>query len=486
MNTKEDIENYFLELYRKTKNYSYEKFLETVYHYNVSIGDYNKPIFFDLQKTIFEALKQDINVKPEIKYWDSLGWTNTFILFNKFFNYYNRVILDFPIFNYDMDKICPTIINFIIYNSITCKISVHKNNKNPVFKIEVYDIKDANRLIDFFESNNKIKNIVKSRVFPLLIQKYYIGIYREYDPYDFKSTYLRYLYEFFSLCKEEKEVLISRFRDFLSKIYRFEINPNEKRMLGFIIDYIYQYENINSYEKLFINNKSLKLSGYNCNYYNFIADEQGNMKFVLKEDPSVVVQYGSLEFLSLVYSKFYENNVKTHDSERIYDDFCGMYDSILSNNCENINILLKLVDDNKMNMTYKKMYLMASAYFAHKKFGIGIEIVNNILNRLLSELEGVKYTEEKRIDLGNKYLLTEEYGNKIVNLNNGKMITIKDYFVKNNVTSIINPEDIINLKDGSVTNGKVFLDNIYKLLSKYNSFNELIKNEISSIEKQNN
>ena len=62
----------------------------------------------------------------------------------------------------------------------------------------------------------------------------------------------------------------------------------------------------------------------------------------------------------------------------------------------------------------------------------------------------------------------------------------KDYFVKNNVTSIINPEDIINLKDGSVTNGKVFLDNIYKLLSKYNSFNELIKNEISSIEKQNN
>ena len=66
------------------------------------------------------------------------------------------------------------------------------------------------------------------------------------------------------------------------------------------------------------------------------------------------------------------------------------------------------------------------------------------------------------------------------------MITIKEYFVKNNVTSIINPEDIINLKDGSVTNGKVFLDNIYKLLSKYNSFNELIKNEISSIEKQNN
>lgn len=486
MNKREDIENYILDLYRKTKNLNFEKFIETVFHYNVKIGDYDKPLVFDLQKYLFESIKADISVKPEIKYWDTNEWSNSFILFDKYFKYYNKIVLDFPIFDYDLEKVCPTIINFIVYNSITAKISVHKKIKNPSLKIEIYDMNDANKLIDFFETNNKISNIVKSRVLPFLIQKNYIGIYREYDPYDFKNFYIKNLYEYFSLCIEEKEVSISKFKEYLNRVYRFEKNSNEKRMLNFLIDYIYTYENIDSFEKLFNLNKSLKLSGYNCNDYDFITDENGNMEFILKEDNSVVIKYGSLDFYNLIYSKFYENNVRTQDSDRIYDDFCGMYDSVLSSNFENTNIILNLVNNNKMNLTYKIMYIIASGYFAHRKFGISFEIIKRVIDDLISKLKGEDTEITKSYDLGNKYILDDEYGNRIINLKNGSMTTIKEYFKKNNVNSFIKPEDIIKLKDGNSTNGRVFLDNIYKLINKYNSFEELIKNEISSIDSQNN
>ena len=222
MNNKEEIENYFLELYKKTKNYSFEKFLETVFHYNIQIGNYNKPIFFDLQKCTLDILKEINTIKPEIKYWNSFGWNNVFVIFNKYFTYYNKIVLDFPIFDYDIDKICPTIIKYIIFNGITSKISFHNVNKNPLFKIEIYNIDDVNKIINFFYSNNKISSITKSRVIPLLIQKNYIGIYREYDPFDFKNYYLSKLFEFYNICLEEKDVKISKFRDYLSKIYRFE------------------------------------------------------------------------------------------------------------------------------------------------------------------------------------------------------------------------------------------------------------------------
>jgi len=166
MNTKEEIENYILELYKKTRNYNFDKFVETVFHYNVKIGDYKKPISFDLQKLIKDLLNEEYDVTPDVRFWNYRSWSNAFIMFDRFFKYFNKVILDFPIFDYDLNIACSPIIKYIIYNKITAKVSIHKVIKNPSLKIEVYDIEDAKNIIEFFGTNNKTSNLVKSRVIP--------------------------------------------------------------------------------------------------------------------------------------------------------------------------------------------------------------------------------------------------------------------------------------------------------------------------------
>ncbi len=383
MNNRDDIEQYFIDLYRKTKNCNFEMFIETVFNYNIKIGDYNKPLFFDLQKNIFDSLTNDIPIMPEVKYWESLGYINSFILFNKFFKYYSKIVLDIPIFDYDMDKICPAIIKFIIYNTITCKISVHKKIKNPSFKIEVYDIKDADKIIDFFGSNNKINNVVKSRVIPFLIQKNYIGIYKEYDPYNFKNFYATNLYEFFNTCLDEKEVNINRFKDYLNKIYRFEKNPNKKRMYGFLIDYIYCYDDIDNYEKLFNVDKNLKINSLNPLNYAFIKEDK---KFVSKTNPNEIISYGTSDYLGLMYYDFYENNIKADDYEKLYDDFCGIYDNLLSSNFKNTDIFINLLSNNN-DIEYKIKYILSSGYFAYKKLGISLDIIYKLMDELLVKIK---------------------------------------------------------------------------------------------------
>lgn len=386
MNNKDDIENYLIELYRKTKNYNFDKFVETIFHYNVKIGDYKKPISFDLQNLMFELLNEEYDIKPEVRYWNNSNWSNVFILFNRFFKYYNKVILDFPIFDYDLNIACPPIIKYIIYNKITAKVSVHKKIKNPSLKIELYDINDANNIIDFFESNRKTNSLIKSRVVPFLIQKNLIGIYREYSPFDFKNYYIKNLYEYFSLCREEKEITISKFTNYINRLYRFEKKSNEKRMLRFLSDYLYMYDDTSKYERLFSCEPNMEVIGQNHNDYLFIANPQGDMNFVLKEDKNEIVTYGSELFFYLVYSKFYDNYIKRQDIYKYYDDFNGIYDSILSKNFENINIILDLVKNNNMNIVYKEMYVIASGYYAYRKIGIPFNIVKSIIDKIIIKI----------------------------------------------------------------------------------------------------
>ena len=387
MNNREDIEKYYIELYRKTKNCSFEKFVETVFHYNVRIGDYNKPISFDLKNEVVNILKEEkLEIEPDIKYWNYRSWSNTFIIFDKLFKYYNRIILDFPIFDYDLSVACPPIIKFILYNNITAKISVHNVIKNTIFKVEVYDIEDANKIIDFFGTNNKISNIVKSRVIPFLIQKNLVGIYKEYDPFDFINYYIKNLYEYFSLCIEEKEVTISKFTNYINKVYRFEKKDNERRMLRFLSDYLYMYEDTPRYERLFSTIPNMNLNGLDLNDYLFKCDQKDNLFFISKKD-NTIITYGSEIYFSLIYTKFHDDYIKIQDAKKYYNDFNGIYDNILSNNFKNVDIILDLIKYVNAGIIYKKMYIIASGYYAYKRLGIPFDIIKKITDRILFKLK---------------------------------------------------------------------------------------------------
>ncbi len=384
MNNRDEIENYFLDLYRKTKNYNFEKFIETVFHYNIQIGNFNKTYSFDLQKNIIDSIGNDLKEIPEIKYWESPGWYNSFIMFSKFFTYYNKIVLDFPIFDYDLNTIFPLIIKYIIYNGITAKVSVHKVIKNPSLTIEVYKIEHAENLIDFFSSNNKINNVIKSRVVPFLIQKNYIGIYREYDPIDFKIFYIKYLYNYFSLCLDEKKVSINGFRDFISRIYRFEKNPNERRMLNFLISYIYAYDNMENYSSLFKHDKDMFFGGLNIEKYNIIMDDK-NIDFITREN-NRKVEYKTEEYINLIYIMFCNKFVKLDNYIQIYDDFCGIYDNIISNNFENTEIIINSLKNRNMTYIDKKIYVIASGFFAFKKLDIPLDIIYSLTYQLLDKM----------------------------------------------------------------------------------------------------
>jgi hypothetical protein len=213
-----------------------------------------------------------------------------------------------------------------------------------------------------------------------------IGIYKEYDPYDFKNYYIKNLYEYFSLCDGEKDVTISKFTNYINKLYRFEKNPNERRMLRFLSDYLYAYEDLERYEKIFTIVPSMKLNGEDINNYTFVSDSKGNMMFIEKKDNRVVT-YGSEQFFYLIYAKFYEDYMKIQNEKKYYNDFNGIYDMVLSKNFEKEYMILDLVSNNNMDIVYKEMYIIASGYYAFRKISIPFNVVRKIIDERLIKLK---------------------------------------------------------------------------------------------------
>ena len=89
---------------------------------------------------------------------------------------------------------------------------------------------------------------------------------------------------------------------------------------------------------------------------------------------------------------------------------------------------------------------------------------------------------ESVVKVSNEYILSDELANKLVDLYDGKKISFKDYLNQYDILSSIKVDTIIHMKDGTVTNGKDFIDNLYKHISFYNSFSELFEDMVSMIE----
>ncbi len=78
--------------------------------------------------------------------------------------------------------------------------------------------------------------------------------------------------------------------------------------------------------------------------------------------------------------------VKLDNYIQIYDDFCGIYDNIISNNFENTEIIINSLKNRNMTYIDKKIYVIASGFFAFKKLDIPLDIIYSLTYQLLDKM----------------------------------------------------------------------------------------------------
>ena len=218
------------------------------------------------------------------------------------------------------------------------------------------------------------------------------------------------------------------------------------------------------------------------------------MKYFINKEDGEQIEYGSEVFLNIAYSKYNENVIKRETNNKFYFDFYNIYNNILCSQYKNTDYLLSLIND-KMDIINKILIILSSAFFAHKKMNFPIKTVYTILDDILPKIyvytspvvpsidETISSTDSNvEVKVSNDYILSEELANKLVDLLDGRKISFKDYINKYDILSSIMNDTIIHMKDGTVTNGKDFIDNIYKHISFYNSFSELFEDMVSMIE----
>ena len=485
MNQKEILKKYLITLYEIYKKNNYENFNNYCYSYNIKIGNYNKKIN-SLSKKVFDAIiafLTENKVKNAYKEYNNFYKVSAYFVKN---NYPTpKVSMDIPVFEENYQIISLLLVQFMAENNINFNIKLLKNHKNPIFEIKVDDVLSAKKIINEFESNEKIKNEIKSRVMPFIPQINLIGIYYDYKPYNFKCFLIKTLYEYYSKIEViDDETVLDDFQIYLENIYKKERKLNKKRMYYSLYNSIKIINNDNNAFELFRYNSNLELSSIDSNYCNLKKDSN-NMIYFLNKDDNMNISFGSEDFLNITYSKFYENIMKKEKNDTYYNYFYNIYSKILSDNYKDIEKYLDFSNINNDDI-YQKMMLISSAYFAYKKMDFTLENINEILVYVFFKVYKIKLNlknrSEKEIALSDYFPLSIEYGNKVIDLKNNTKTTIKDYFRTYNVLKTISMTSKVYLKDGNIILGKDFLYNLYIYIGKYENFKELINDMVSIIE----
>lgn len=482
MNKVEELNNYLKNMYDFYQKSNFKFFLEKCMNYNIKIGDYGKDIDLLSRKvfsSVLNAMPQE-SVKFEYKNYINCYYLNVFSLNNNKVKY--NIIVDVPVFEDNYERIALKCLKFLLDNKVNFSMKFYKKLKNSFFKIYFEDLGQLKLFINYFGNNEEITSETKSRILPFLNSINLLGIYTEVSPYSFKNYFIYQLYLYFSYCNINDigdRVSLDDFHSYIRNKFKTEKRDNKKRMYNILFNYL----DIMLYEKdlylLFNENSVMNLSSYMSNDYILKLDNNKMIYFIDKEE-GIEIKYGSIDFLNIAYSKYYDNVIKKEQNDKYYNDFYTVYNDILCSNFKNINSILKLLNP-KMDNINKLLVIFSSAYFAHKKFDLSIKTIYKLLDTVVPLI--YTYDFKDVVSIGNNnYILSDEYANMIVNLNDGTKITIREYFKRFDVLKNIKNDSKIIFKSGDEFNGKEYLDNLFKYISKYDNYDELLNNLVESIE----
>ena len=394
----------------------------------------------------------------------------------------NNIIIDIPVFEDNYEKITLNIINYLIEHRFNFSFKFYKLLKNSYFKLIFEDVGQCKSFCEYFNMNNEINSCILSRCIPFINNYNLLGIYTEIEPFSFKNFYIKYLYQYFcdSVRKQTETITLDDFYKYVYNKYKIERNLNRKRMFKILVNYldiIIRHSNIFD---LFVTNTVMNISSYSPNEYNLKLDNNKMLYFISKTD-GIEIKYGSIDFLNIAYSKYYDIVMKKEQNDKYYNDFYNIYSSILSSDFKNINIILTLLND-KMDIINKFLIIFSSAFFAIEKLGFSDKVIFLILDKIIPSIYTYKEGELKDLILSNEYILSDEYANKIINLLDGTKISFKEYLYSNDILDNIKNNYVLHMKSGEVINGKEFLDNLYKYVSNYNNFNDLFDDMVYMME----
>lgn len=494
MEEKKEIENYLKKLYEFYEKSNYKYFVEKCLSFNIKIGDYNKNIS-SLSKKVYEGILNSLNNSDcRTEYRETNYYYYLKLEYSNAPSCVNKIIVDIPVFEENYEYAANLIYKYLDSNKFNFSMKFYKLMKNSYFKIEFYDFSQFKRFSDFFNMNTEINSFVKSRVIPFLNTCNYLGVYTEVLPYSFKNFYIKNLYLYFSHFNNNKsgdEVNIEDFFNFVSNELKICKNLNERRMYSILLEYLDISINSKDLYCLFDTNTVMSLGSYNPNDYILKTDNE--MIYFINKDDGEEFRYGSEDFLNIAYSKYYENVIKKEKNNKFYFDFYYIYNIILSSQYKEMDLILSLIND-KMDIINKLLIILSSGYFAHKKMNFSIKNVYYILDNIIPKVynyssENIRNNNNSIFNgnditnkCSNEYILTEEIANKLVNLNDGTKISFSDYIEKYDILTNIKNDTIIHLKDGSIVDGKTFIDDLYKYISFYNSFGELFDDMVIMLE----
>lgn len=485
MNKKDLLENYLKKLYKIYNEKNFDTFVNTILSYNIRIGDYNKNIL-PISKKIFDEI---LLLLPESKAKFSYKEFNNFYKINVIYNIYNdptpKVIIDVPVFIENYEKITINLVNFLIKNKINSYIKLQKVSKNPLLEIRVDNDIEAKKVVNHFRIDEFISSEIKSRVIPFLPEDNLLGFSYEYKPYNFKNFYYICLYKFFSIIKDENEINLDNLEKYVDNLYKIEKRLNKKRMYLSIYETIKAINHDEDIYSMFRYNSDMNIGSMNPNEYDLKLDNNKMIYFINKFDERII-SYGSEDYLNLVYSKFYDNFIKREESSTYYAYFYNIFSKLLSDNYKNVESLLDFSSMQKDHI-YTLMMLISSLFFAHKKMGFTLNDVYLILKYVLFkkyklDIEIKSLDEFDKPKLENVFPLNVEYGNKVIDLKDKSKITIKEYFRINKVLDTIPLNSLVYMNDGKIIKGKDFLEELYKYIGIYSTFDELRKSLVSFIE----
>ena len=197
MNDKNLINNYLKKMYEIYQKDSFSSFCDKILSYNIRIGDHRKSIS-NTTDVVFSSVLNEITSKGvNFKYKNLENYFELNINIDSGNTKKFDIVLDIPVFTDNYEKISNILVNFLVANSVSCYIYFYKFNVNSLLKIKVCDYYVANEIISYFVKNNELNNEIKSRTLAILYQRNLIGLYKELSNFNFKSFYIKNLFERF-------------------------------------------------------------------------------------------------------------------------------------------------------------------------------------------------------------------------------------------------------------------------------------------------
>ena len=482
MNKKNEVEKFLNTLYEFYKKSNFNFFVEKCLSFNIKIGDYNKNISSLSNKVFNNVLNSisGIDCKKEYRETKSCYYLNVNLIQNNKFK--NNIIVDVPVFEDNYEIVALNITKYLVDHRFNFSLKFYKLLKNSYFRVIFEDIGQCKSFCDYFNMNGEINKLVLSRCIPFLNNHNLLAIYTEIEPFSFKNFYIKYLYQFYNDCfrKNVESITLDEFYKYINNKYKSEKNLNRKRMFKILVMYLDIIIRESNIFDLFVTNTAMNISSYSPNDYNLKLDNN-KMLYFIEKDANIEIKYGSIDFLNIAYSKYYDIVMKKEQNDKYFNDFYSIYSYILSNDYKNISRILTLLND-KMDVINKLLIIFSSAFFAYEKLGFSESVIYSILDSIIPSVYTYKEGEIKELISSFEYILMDDVANKIVTLLDGTKLSFKDYLSRNSILENIKNDYVLHMKSGEVLSGKEFIDNLYKYVQNYNTFKELFDDMVYMME----